>query len=1352
MKKRLFKIIAVALCLVLAMPAVSCTKTLSYSGAALPDGRAGVSYTAKVDTATGTDAAAITYALKEGESNKLPTGLTLSAKGEISGVTQQVGDFSFAIVASADKYKPAEATFTLKIAAKLNFSYNPTAPAGGTPLVGGIVGEAYTANVATAKGAEGITYAIKEGSNLPTGLRLEDGAIKGTPTATYTGSFIVVASATGYNDAEARFTLNIVLPSIFYPSSELAGGKVGITYTASVANVTVPNKGVKYMRISGDETFPDGLELNGTTGAITGTPKAAGTFNFKVRATADDYNYDDAEFTIEIVQLALSYTASALSNGQITIEYKDADGEAVTVATATAPEGNPAITYTRTGSGNLPGGLTLNSDGKIEGTPNAVGTFNFTVRARAEYYADVTANFSITIENLGGITYPTKPLPNGKIGEDYSESIATATAPGNPAITYVVTAGSLPTGLELIDGVITGKPTALVTNRTFTITASAAHYDSATADFSITITNLGTITYTYTPQPFPLPGGKITVEYKGVGGAAVSVGTATAPGNPTITYSRTAGSLPGGLTLSSGGTIEGTPNAVGTFNFTVTASAYNYTSATADFTIVIASILTYTGATLISGKLGVSYTADVGTAAAIGVTTQPAITYTRTAGSLPGGLTLGGDGKIEGTPNAEGTFNFTVTASADEYDSVSADFEITISEKDPVNFPTKPLPNGKIGEDYSESIATATAPGNPTIIYSTSSNLYGLTLSSNGTITGKPNAVRTISFTVTASAGAGYSDGVANFSIIVDNLGTISYTYTPQPYQLPDGKITEDYSQSIATATAPGSPAITYTVTTGSLPAGLGLVNGVITGKPTALGTNITFTVTASATNYTPASAQFRITIANLGAITYTYTPQPFPLQGGKVGTDYSVSVATATAPGNPPITYAITSGASQLNALGLSFNNGQITGKPTATGTATFTVTASATNYTSASASFTILISAADSIIFEPSDLSDGKITVLYSDTVATATAPGNPTITYSTSDNLYGLTLNPDGTITGTPNAVRTITFTVTASATGYASASAEFSITITNLGTITFTTAPTLPDGEKNKAYSEYVAATADGSPTITYTITGGDLSEEFELNSSTGEIKGTPTVSKTYTVIIRAVATNYTSATRTFTITIKDPTVNPAEEQIFEAEHTSFVGKVGVGISGTIEGTGMILNYAIPQGEGKDPSNKAATGWLFGSEIYFDFYIISDKDVDDAKLVIRLGNELNETIAGFDGKAFQLRVGVPTGEVGPGGHKIQYEDQTVIAWKGGPYTVPAQGLYVEFYDYYITDSLSLKKGVNVLSFEIIYNKLVEVDGTFECFGPVVDCFKITTSANLSWGVDPETGKPYPHNTDL
>ncbi len=86
----------------------------------------------------------------------------------------------------------------------------------GTVLAAGTVGEAYAPVLiatATGEGSPVISYALKSGSNLPAGLTLSDGRISGTPAAAAAAAeFVVVASAAGYKNAEASFTITINEP------------------------------------------------------------------------------------------------------------------------------------------------------------------------------------------------------------------------------------------------------------------------------------------------------------------------------------------------------------------------------------------------------------------------------------------------------------------------------------------------------------------------------------------------------------------------------------------------------------------------------------------------------------------------------------------------------------------------------------------------------------------------------------------------------------------------------------------------------------------------------------------------------------------------------------------------------------------------------------------------------------------------------------------------------------------------------------------------------------------------------------------------------------------------------------
>jgi beta-glucosidase len=96
----------------------------------------------------------------------------------------------------------------------------------------------------------------------------------------------------------------------------------------------------------------------------------------------------------------------------------------------------------------------------------------------------------------------------------------------------------------------------------------------------------------------------------------------------------------------------------------------------------------YGDATVTEGKVGTAYTADLATASLNTMHAYSEIKYAVTGGALPDGLVLSDAGQLTGTPTADGTFVFAVTASADGYASTEKAFVITIA---PTTVPTDPV-------------------------------------------------------------------------------------------------------------------------------------------------------------------------------------------------------------------------------------------------------------------------------------------------------------------------------------------------------------------------------------------------------------------------------------------------------------------------------------------------------------------------------------------------------------------------------------------------------------------------------------------------------------------------------------
>jgi hypothetical protein len=117
------------------------------------------------------------------------------------------------------------------------------------------------------------------------------------------------------------------------------------------------------------------------------------------------------------------------------------------------------------------------------------------------------------------------------------------------------------------------------------------------------------------------------------------------------------GSLPAGLTFS-GGTIYGTPETAGTFNFTVRVTNAGG-SAERDYTIQVSAVAPAITTASLPGALK-----DAAYSAALTASGTPPITWAVTSGALPAGLSLNASsGVISGTATTIGTSNFTVTAS-----------------------------------------------------------------------------------------------------------------------------------------------------------------------------------------------------------------------------------------------------------------------------------------------------------------------------------------------------------------------------------------------------------------------------------------------------------------------------------------------------------------------------------------------------------------------------------------------------------------------------------------------------------------------------------------------------------------
>lgn len=323
---------------------------------------------------------------------------------------------------------------------------------------------------------------------------------QGTVSITSNGGSPVL-NLTGFKNAN---------PALIINTSSLSDGMVGSPYSDQL---TASGGSQSYTYSVSVGSLPDGLFLNASTGAITGTPTTVGSFNFTIKVTDSVSVSATQSFTVDIASQPLAIVTASLVNGSV--------GSAYSVAIE-AIGGTEPYSFARS-AGSLPTGLTLNaSTGVLSGTPSVAGTYNFTVRVTDDLSLTASQGYSVVIAATLNITKTT--LTAGTVGSAYIANITTAG--GFAPYTYTLVSGALPAGLELdTAGGLNGTPSTSGSS-TFSIQVTDSLGATDTQAYTLTInaastggTDTGTGTGTGTTDTGTSSGG-------GGGGKACFIATA----------------------------------------------------------------------------------------------------------------------------------------------------------------------------------------------------------------------------------------------------------------------------------------------------------------------------------------------------------------------------------------------------------------------------------------------------------------------------------------------------------------------------------------------------------------------------------------------------------------------------------------------------------------------------------------------------------------------------------------------------------------------------------------------------------------------------------------------------------
>lgn len=873
----------------------SSPKVVISTPSVLPSGKTGLAYNAEFEAKLGVPP--IHWSVKK--DTPLPAGLVL-ANGRISGIPKTSGSFSFALLAEDSNpslRNTAEQSFSLNIESYgLEISSEPA-------ILTGKVQEPFSVSFTATGGETPFKWSAPDG--LPRGLSLDSatGVLSGTPVRPDNSSLSIrVLDAKGFpatRSIPTSFTTDPLQISQTPPPSSMVG--VELLWQLEAKGGLAPYK----FALSPGSSLPPGMYLStyNPPGRIIGKPRTEGSYPVKITATDSLGQSTEHDFILNILPYDL-----AISDIPAPIEGKYREPLASTLK---ASGGVPPLTWSV--PAGLPKGLTINATtGSLEGSPLAAGSFEVQFKVTDSQFKSATKNATLSIA-VDPLVIGVSTLPDAKAGTPYTAEIPTTG--GVLPVSLSLQAGSeLPPGLSLGKNKISGTPSAAGAF-TFTIVAedSNSSKSKVVQTFKMEIASYG---MEIAPEP-TIISGKVK--------EPLSVAFTATGGEPPYRWSAT-GDLPRGLSINaSTGVLAGSPATLSSSTITVRVTdAKGFPLMRSIPLSITADPLTIPADAAPSAMAGADFLWQIPAKGGI-----PPYKFELAEGSkLPPGLLLSEyapHGRIVGEPTATGTFTFQVIAKDTLSQQTEGEVTITVI---PYNLSLAEIPpaEGKYNEPL--TITPIASGGVPPLVWSVQGQLpKGLSLNaSSGEISGKPMVAGSFEFVLKATDAKRKS--VIQNATIRTSVDPLAITTTT----LPPAKAGSPFNAEIAT-TGGILPVNLSIKSEGTLPPGLTLAKGKLSGTPSAAG-SFDFTVVASDSNTAPKSKSeqaFHLEIASHGM---EIAPEP-ALISGKVKEPLSATF-TATG-GEPPYKWSVTGDLPR--GLSLDAATGVLSGTPSELKTGTIMI-----------------------------------------------------------------------------------------------------------------------------------------------------------------------------------------------------------------------------------------------------------------------------------------------------------------------------------------------------------------------------------------------------------------------------
>ena len=713
---------------------------ITISPASLATALKGQSYSATFTAAGGISP--YTWSVTSGT---LPSGLTLSSAGVLSGTpTASVGTYSFTVKAFDALQCSATQSITLGVVCPV-LTLTPTT------LSSAAQNTVFSQQFSSSGGASPYAYSLTSGS-LPVGVSLSTGGLLSGTITGAPGNYAFVIRSTDANGCtlDTSLTWTITCPSI---SLAPATVPAATQYAAYSAQTLTASNGTTPYSWSYTGALPTGMSLS-SSGVLSGTPTSApGSYNITVTATDANGCTRSGAYTITVNCPSITITAPTFPSALKHVAYPS---QQLSATGGTSPYSFSII------SGALPAGLSMSSTGLISGTPTASpATYNFTVQATDGVNCSATKALQIVI-SCPTLSIGPVPLPAGVQYAAYSQTMAVGG--GTAPYTWSLYSGILPTGITLSSsGVLSGTPTSLG-SFTFVVKATDADNCSGTQQLTLTV-NYPPITIT----PATLTNAVRLVPYM----QQLSASGGTSP----YTFSKLTGSLPTGLSISSGGLISGISTAApGSYSFTVQALDADGAPGTQPYSItILCPTLVVSPTSLSSGVVGTSYTASLTVAGG-----SAPYAWSVATGSLPAGLSMNSSGLISGTPTQATNATFTVQA-MDSYNCAVTQVYTLVVNCPSVSLTPTTLPYAYYNLPYSQMLSASGGTGPYTYAVASGSLPSGISLSSSGMLTGTATIYGTSNFTV-RSTDAYNCSATQSYTLLVKGLSLGGTAYNDNNY------------------------------------------------------------------------------------------------------------------------------------------------------------------------------------------------------------------------------------------------------------------------------------------------------------------------------------------------------------------------------------------------------------------------------------------------------------------------------------------------------------------------------------------------------------------------------------------